>query len=239
MRIAICEDTPAEREILEQMLRQALDDARRDAELCLFETGDDMAAAIKRGEAWDICFLDIYLPKASGVELAEAVRAAHDQTVLVFTTTSTEHMADGFRVGAVHYLVKPFSQSDVDEALARALRLVDDTGRCIELIIDRIPSTVPLAELIFLESQNHSTLLHTAGRSLRSYMRLDELAPLLDERFLRCHRSYIVNMDHIAHATGNDFEMDTGALIPLRREERTALRQAYHRHTIEKIRGRN
>jgi DNA-binding LytR/AlgR family response regulator len=68
-------------------------------------------------------------------------------------------------------------------------------------------------------------------------MRLDELLSLIsDSRFLRCHRSFIVNLDHAAYVKDNDFVMKDGSLVPIRREGRAQIKELFEDYCFEKQR---
>ena len=182
MKIAICEDSREDLDTLQAMLHETLAYESIEAELCVYQDGETMLGALNSGEGWEVCFLDIYMPGVSGVELAEAIRAKSKNAVMVFTTSSPDHMADAYRVGAVHYLLKPFSQSDVDEALSRALRTAGHARRSIELVVDRVPRLILLSDILYAESQDHAVLLYTVAGAPRSYTRpvpytLPTLAP--------------------------------------------------------------
>lgn len=240
MRIAICDDSREDLDTLQPMLRAALAYASVEAELCVYRDGKAMLAALNAGETWALCFLDIYMPDVGGVQLAEAIRAENRETVIVFTTSSPGHMADAYRLGAVHYLLKPFAQSDVDEALARALRMAGQAQRTIELVVDRVLRPVLLSDILYVESQNHAILLHTVGGPLRCYTSLDDIQAMLkDSPFIRCHRGFLVNPAYISEVQDEDFKMEDGKLAPIRREGRAAIKQMYYDYCIRHARGRD
>ena len=237
MEIAICDDCGADRELLQGYLRQALSSRRVDGCLRAFASAEEMLAGMGDG-VFSVNFLDIYMQGMGGVELARRIARRDPKAAIVFTTTSPDHMAEGFQVGAVHYLLKPFTAQAVEEALERCLRLVGRSERYLELMVNRVPRRVLFSQLLYVESQNRYCEVHIAGSSLRAYMRLDQLQGQLDDpRFLRCHRSFLVNMDHIAGVLDFDFVLDNGVLLPIRREERLRIRSAFEDYCFGKTRG--
>lgn len=240
MKIAICEDSREDLNTLQTMLRDALAHASVDAELCVYRDGETMLAALEAGKTWEVSFLDIYMPGLGGVELAETIRAKNREVVIVFTTSSPDHMADAYRLGAVHYLLKPFAQSDVDEALDRALRTVGQAQRTLTLIVARESVKIRQADILYAESRDHATVLHTVNGTLRSYTSLDEIQDsMTNSNFLHCHRGYFVNPTHISEVGNDHFKMDNGDLVPIRREGRAAVKQTYHDYCLRHARGRD
>lgn len=239
MKIAICEDNIEELKALEAMLSEAFAKMHIDIEQATFTQEADMLAAIEGGETWTLCFLDIYIQGANGVKLAEAIKAANPEAVIVFTTSSPDFLLDGFRLGAVHYLLKPISQNDVDEAVKRALKIVEQDERSIQLMVGRAPRTIQTASIIYAESQNHVTQICTSEGILRSYIRLDEVQEMLTESsFLRCHRSYLVNMAYVEQVLEKDFLMGNDTVVPIRRDGRSAVKQAYYDYCVRHTRRR-
>ena len=151
MRIAVCDDLQQDREKLRDSLKDALAQRRIAGEVAMFNSGDSLLAQLSRGP-FDAYFLDIYMEGVSGVETAYRIRERYPEAVLVFTTTSLDHMAEGFDVGAVHYLVKPVAFQAVAEALDRCSRLMKKQEAYITLLVDRIEK--PVLDVYKRQSEN-------------------------------------------------------------------------------------
>ncbi|MDR1530673.1 MAG: LytTR family DNA-binding domain-containing protein [Clostridiales bacterium] len=236
MKIAICEDKQNERDALGDMLKAEIDRRRIAGEVVLFSSGEAMLKAM-RGETFPVNFLDIYMDKITGVEVASEIRSRDKEAAIVFTTSSRDHMTEGFDLGAVHYLLKPYTREAVEAALDRCLRVAGAAERFVELTANRENRKVFLAKIGWIESQDKSCVLRLPNESLRVYTRLDELLSLIsDSRFLRCHRSFAVNLDHAAYVKGNDFVMKDGSLVPIRREGRARIKELFEDYCFEKQR---
>ena len=236
LRIVVCEDSPAERGALHAMLEAALACRRIHGEVVCLSSGEEMLVHLA-DEVFPINFLDIYMNRVTGMEVARAIRARNEQAAVVFTTTSTEHLAEGYTVGALHYLIKPYESEAVDVALDRCLRMVNAGERFIEVTTGGEKRKLLLSHIQYAESQNKSCVITLREESLRVYLRMDELLSMLDDaRFLRCHKSFAVNLDCIARMDGPDFVMKNGCAIPVRREDRARMRVLYQNYNFEKIR---
>ena len=238
MLIAVCDDNAKDRARLIASIRTILDARRLAAELREFASGEVLLSAMDH-QRFSICFLDIFMGGISGVATARRIRAAAAPTAIVFTTSSPEYMADGFEVGAAHYLVKPFTQEAVETALDRCLLLVGEAERFVELTVDREPRRVLLSKLRWAESWGNVCTLHLEDAELNTWLSLEELSALLDDtRFLRCQRSYLVNLDHVSGLRGGNFVLTDGVLIPVSRDGRAAMKVRYEKYLFEKARRR-
>lgn len=237
MNIAICEDEGQARGQLQGQLKDLLADRRLEGQVVAFATAQETLQAMQR-QAFDIFFLDIYMSGMSGVELARRIQASKPDAPLVFVTNSPDFMAEGFLVGAVHYLVKPYSLSDLAVALDRCLRLVGHSQPYVEIRSNRMRRRILYRDLIFIETQSRTLALHTRRGDFVTYGRLsDFMDQLHDARFLRCHRSYAVNLDYVDHVKGYDFVLTDGALVPIRREARAAMKAAFEDHCFSRFRA--
>lgn len=140
----------------------------------------------------------------------------------------------------MHYLVKPYKKTDVRVALERCIKQVGKTERYIEIMVNREKRRILLSELIWAESKDKVCWLHLKSGEVRSYIQLDELQQLLcDPRFLRCHRSFLINMDLVNRVDKNCFYTIDDEQIPMRQAERASLRENYENYLFEKMRMRD
>ena len=124
------------------------------------------------------------------------------------------------------YLLKPLSLEKLSRVMDRVLQAFQAGTYAVRQRANVI--RIPLHEILYVESSNSKCLLHrTPDLSYTIYKRLDEIQQELgDQRFLRCHQSYLVNMDHIVQAD-SQFLLDSGDAVLIRQRDRKAIRQAY------------
>jgi two-component system LytT family response regulator len=173
----------------------------------------------------DLVFLDVQMPKLDGFEVLELVAGEPGAPAVIFCTAYDEYALRAFEVHAVDYLLKPFGRERLAEALGRArdrlalatARAQDATpaasatalaasargqGHFAERIVVRDGAQVhviPSEQVDYVEAQDDYVAVHAAGHSHLKHQTLSELSETLDpERFVRVHRSYLVNVDRIA-----------------------------------------
>lgn len=235
MRIAVCDDLRQDRELLRDYLKSALAQRQVAGDIEVFDSGNGLLEQLSR-DPFDACFLDIYMEGLSGVETAYRILEIQPETALVFITTSHDHMAEGFDVGAVHYLVKPVTSRMIELALDRCLKQVKTKEKYISLMVDRTERKVLLSDIRYIESRERQCLITTTSGVLTPYIRISDLEAMLDERFLRCHRSFLINMDKAEGLFPEGFLMVDGATIPVKRDKRAEFKQKFETYCFEKMR---
>lgn len=189
----------------------------------------DGAAAIAAIEALqpDLVFLDIQMPGASGIEVIE--RAQREPSV-IFTTAHEEYAMIAFELGAIDYLRKPFGKERFNRALERArpflaARIIERNQTTETPLVERLsyaeaesePLTrlfvrdraniIPLQvnDVVRFEADGDYVAVIANGRRHLVYVNLADLSSRLDnQRFVRVHRSHIVNLDRVAAMVPHD-----------------------------------
>ena len=232
MRIAVCDDEAEEREQIARTLRE-WDPLQR---VECFSDGTSLLAAARTGQPFGMVFLDIYLPKENGVDIARTLREVSPGTGIVFATTSREYAVDAFSLNALHYLVKPVTAEGVAEAFHRLAQLGDRERPVLTVTVGRDSYTVYLDDIIEMESIRHAVEITLAdGRVLKVWTPLAALEGMLDERFLKVTRGVVVNMDCIEQMGVDVCTLRNGTRQPITRSKRTAIRAAYNDYVFARL----
>lgn len=212
--ILVCDDLKEERANLIRMLRTY--EQEHDVELEV-ETASDGSELISmwRPDRWSVIFLDIYMPQLNGVEAARRLRKVDSQCEIVFVTTSRDHGMDGYELRALDYLTKPYSQQDVDGAMDWFLKKHSEKRRDLSVRTFEGWEDLKLSDISFIESSGHTCNIHLPGRTVSVRRSIDELSSELDSAFFRCHKSFLVNLGHVAEVSGKSFILDDGKIVPI------------------------
>ena len=138
MRIAIVDDLAAELALLKDRLEQQLHRRNVQADILEYESSETFLEAARKAP-FTAAFLDIYMDGMTGMEAAKKLRKTNTDCLLVFTTTSTDHALEGFQVRALHYLVKPFTEADIDALTDELLARIPQPDKYIKKIIIHAP----------------------------------------------------------------------------------------------------
>jgi two-component system LytT family response regulator len=213
---------------------------------CVGEAGDGLSAVrLIEAERPDLVFLDVQLPEISGLEV---LRRIGDAPHVVFTTAHGHYAVTAFELGALDYLLKPFGADRLAVALERVRRHlaapepVPAAERAGEVLVGRAPlrrifvrlggRIVPVStgDVERIEADGDYAALHAGGKRYLVQVPLAELEQRLDpEKFVRVHRSHIVNLEFVAALEPYDahrlmIEMSSGARVLASRSRTQALR---------------
>lgn len=214
IRCVVVDDEPLARKLLRSMLGEHSDvDVVAEC-----ESGDEAVAVLER-ERPDVVFLDIQMPKLSGLDVV-AHLGPESRTEVVFVTAFDRYAVDAFDLNAVDYLLKPFDEERLAETLDRVRRRLGSRGpgysdRLLALVerlgtreelLQRIAvrrgeriSLQPVDAIELFESEGKYVRLHTSdGEEHVIRETMIELVRRLDaKRFVRISRSSIINVDEI------------------------------------------
>ena len=226
MRIAVCDDSSFDRELISELLHPYFFKNSLPCEVTAYDSGINLQYDVEEGSWFDIVFLDIYMGDLLGIDVARRLRRLGFEGEIIFLTASADFAVDSYDVAAAGYLLKPVSVEKLYFFMDRIIQNFDENTyplRQRSMVI-----RIPYREILFVESSNSKCILHRdGGRSYVVYKRLSEIEhELQDGRFLRCHQSYLVNMDFI-QLTDKQFVLTTGDTVLIRQRDLKAIRQCY------------
>ena len=204
------------------------------AEEC--ENGFEGLKAIQHHQP-GLIFLDIQMPKINGFEMLELLD--HPPAV-IFTTAFDEYAMKAFEANAIDYLLKPFSQQRFNKAVEKFLSLQQSNARSIDALLDTASLSpaqserivvkngnkikiIPTREIWYIEAADDFVKIYTKEGYFLKNKTMSHLEKVLDPRyFVRCHRSYIVNIQEITRIVPYEKEsqiaiLRTGAKVPVSR----------------------
>ena len=226
MKIAVCEDRWDDLDALCTYLRNYCDEHSYTCDISSFGSGEAFLDAFTSG-CFDLIFLDIYLPGISGVDVARKIRESDRDCLLVFITTSKDFALDGFLVRASGYVVKPIDREKMASAMHACRHEFEKNSRIIEVPQSGENIPVSIADLLYVEVYDKESVFHMKRGDIRARLKLEAIEERLGGLpFLRCHRSYIVNMNYVDDMLENDFMMRNGSLVPIRVNGRREVRLA-------------
>lgn len=230
MRIAIVDDIEPERKVLGKRLESQLARLRLHGEISDYETGREFLLAAKKNP-FDLVFLDIYMKNENGVDTAKILRRFDTDCLLVFTTTSTDHALDGFRVRAIQYLVKPYTDKELAALFDEVMKRLPAPDQYIEVnaVVGGVVR-LRFQEILYAEHFQHQIHIHTvSGQTTVIRKTFREFTGLLEEGdcFFLCSRGLLVNLEHAEDFDGKDFILKNGQHLPVSRNLAQEARLAF------------
>lgn len=226
MRLAICDDNDLERELLHTLLQKYFSKTSVRCDFTLYDRGTNLYCDVMESVDYDIIFLDLFMGDSFGMRIAQKLRELSYRGKIIFCTVSADYAIESYNVFASGYILKPYSLDDIKRTLDRLL----PEYQCDTYQIKQKSRIVyiPLNEIMYVESDNTKCILHrTENREYNLYKKLVQIeAELNDMRFLRCHQSYLVNMNYVREA--NDvFTLHNGEKILIRKKSKKEIQQKF------------
>ena len=226
-RIAICDDSVMDAMFVQDILNSWAQS--RCVSICIerFPSAESFLFRYAEDKAWDILLLDIEMEAMDGVTLAKRVRQDNEAVQIVFITGFADYIAEGYEVSALHYLMKPVKQDKLYAVLDRAVTAIQKTERVILLPVGGEMLRLPVRQIQYVEAFSHTVAIITVIDTIQVKMPISEIEKMLGEGFVRCHRSYLVGLKHIARLSKTEVILDSGKALPLSRSAVAAVHKAF------------
>ena len=241
LKLAVCDD---DAQILKQLCEiiEAENKKSGDLSVTAFGSSTALLSALEEGAGFDLFILDILMPNLTGMELATAIRRTDEASQIVFLTSSPEFAVDSYEVDALGYILKPVSAEKLAAVLSKA-RLNMSRRRSDGLLLQQSGRlrTVPIFSVACVEAmRNKLTYYLCNGETLECYGTINEAAEKLcaDARFIRPHRSYIVNMEYIREFDGKGIRLvGAQSAVPVSRGSFQQLKERYIEYMVHMAGG--
>lgn len=224
MRIAICDDEALYREIIHERLLQDSICYDYEVEIWEYGSGTELLAAMEKGYHADVFFLDIQMPgDEDGIRVGRELRRRGEDGLIVYITGFIDYVQTGYEVRAFRYLLK----SQIAESLPKVLGDIrrELSGNSYFFQAGGESFRVDKRDILYLESRIRILRLVTTEREYSFYGSLEHAQRELGEAFLRCHRSFLVNMDRIQGYSGSEIVLEGDFAIPISRSYGKAVKQ--------------
>jgi len=172
----------------------------------------------------DILFLDIHMPKLSGLELLKSLK---NPPPTILTTAFSEYALDGFELDVVDYLLKPFSFERFLKSISKVKKQEinnpsDLSQPCLFIRNKGEIKKITISDIEYIEAKGDFTIICTNKSREVANISLQKLITTLSENFIRCHKSYIINLNCIEKIIGNHIVIKNNS-IPIGRTYKNRL----------------
>lgn len=218
IRVAIVDNELLFTTVLKKMSAKILEETSFTYEIDTYESAESLLEALSSA-SYDLFFLDILLDGMNGMELARKIRIKAEAANIVFITSSSDYAVESYEVAPLHYLVKPVTLVNMKEAFRRFFDARKDTARAETVLLKDTSNQkvlLPVSDIYYAEIMESKITLHTKDGSLFIRGRMDDLQKSLpSQHFYRCHRSFLVNFQHVTGSRRYDFIMRNDSFVPI------------------------
>lgn len=232
LNFVICDDNVNILEKLSASLENIFTKYNFDANVS-FKTDDveSLLLYLKNNKV-DVLFLDISLKGGkSGLDVAEYLRKKNKNTYLIFTTGHLEFAMMAYKFKTFDYIPKPFTSERLEETV---IRLFDDIKGLPKkyLKIDNKNTIIDENVIDFIKRDGMKLVFHTSFHDYDTYSSFNKLQNILPSHFLRCHKSYVVNLNNVKNVdfVENRIYFDKGVFCDIGPKYKKDLMEVFKNH---------
>ena len=214
MNIAVCDD---ENKILEE-IAAFIEKEFPGSRVEVFSDGQSFFTAVKSAsnDEPDLLLIDIDMPGMSGMEVAAALTEEKSRTLIVFVTAHDELVYDSFKYHPFAFVRKKYLEEELRGVLKDCQKEIDSRNK--QFIFQNASQTINLAqsEILYFEGQANYLAIHTTGDEYRMRSTMTAVEKELENcGFLRIHKGFLVDLEHVKILKSENLELDNGELLPI------------------------
>ncbi|MDE6852461.1 MAG: LytTR family DNA-binding domain-containing protein [Lachnospiraceae bacterium] len=223
MNVAIVEDEDTCRQELEDCLKQWENQNCTSIHTVCYQNGYDLL--FDEFHQMHLIFLDIDLPGISGMETARRLRESNYHGHIIFLTAYSEYAFQGYYVHAMDFLLKPV----VTEKIAHNLSKVEQELVPVYYMLQKGANIerIPFSAIIVFATQGHYLEIITAEHTYQQRISFKTILANLPKNFIQCHRTLIVNINHVTQVDGNTLQLTNNSIYPISKPYLQSLQDAF------------
>ena len=238
MNIAIVDDAQNEIDNLKSILMDYASIHQLDIKLNCFPSAEKLLADYRPFQ-YTVIFMDIYMEEMTGIQAAEHIRSVDSDTLLVFLTTSMEHMPDAFRCHAFDYIPKSAGSEQIFRVMDDILKKITVSVPRLTFSSDRKNYSIPYGDIVAIRTSDHYLeITERSGTTYHPRMTFSSVSELLasDNRFLQIIRGVLVNMDYIINFKDGSCYLEGDIHLPINVRNKQKIEQIWKNYVFNKIR---
>jgi len=223
-KIAVCDDEPKMLETHEKIIKKYLEENRIIADLQIYGSSEFLFHDINEGAYFDLLFLDIEMPRKTGMDIARSVRQISRETLVIFITSHNEYAIDSFELSVFRYIPKDQVKVKLVLALKEAMILLNVQKDQVYLI--HTPTQyekIPYKAIQYIQKDGKNSIITTENGEMapirKSLVRV--FGELNSDYFTYIDRGIIVNLYHVVKIEGLDVIIKGGIMLPISKKRVT------------------
>ena len=236
INIAICDDSREEIKIISSLVSKKIEGLNLDFKITSFNDGRDLIEHMNSAKQnFDIIFLDIYMKTSQGIEIAREIRAFDKSCKIIFITYSQDYAIDSYEVRAINYILKPINEDKFNDAVNMAIEELDKENKQIFVTNKKGSYRILYKDILYAESKARIVNIYLKSQEIITfYSKLEDFfKKLQDERYLKSHKSFIVNMDYILKIENNCIYIINNINIPISTGNMGEIRGMYFKYLLK------
>lgn len=237
LNIAIVDDSRDEQQIIHNAVCSWAESRNKKADISVYNNGELFIADLSE-HSFDIVLMDIYMEEINGIETAKVLREHSLETILIFMTTSQDHMAQAFPCHAFDYIIKPIDFARFNKTLDEALKILHENQPYLEIVFEKQKISILYSDLIYILSSSNYCIVTVKDNEYKIRTPFNELTAQFQgcRQFYVINRGIMVNLDNVQRIDNFDCVMTDNKAIPISRRKKIDFEQAFLDRQFEKRR---
>lgn len=231
MRIAICDDQQESLDLLELMLQRI----SRTEYIKKYSCTRQIMMDMEGGEEFDTIIMDIdWNQERNGIDFASEISFHYPHTKIIYLTGYNEEYSQKIFLKASNlsgYVTKPVNfeilKANIEKVWSEKQTEINQK---LLITCQNRPLTLWNKDIYYLESKGHKVVIHTKGQEYVCYEKLSEIHKRLENYFLSCHKSFLVNMEVISCLEHDKFILNDGCEVSISKKKYDEVRRIYFRY---------
>ena len=242
MNIAIVDDEPGEIETLSAVIKEYAALNKLDIRMDAFRSAEELLKDY-RPYAYTAIFMDVYMDRMDGVSAARKIFATDRHAIIIFLTSSDEHMPEAFSLHAYDYIGKPAKKERLFKVMDDVLQKVTEYSNTPKLsfMYDRREISIRYPDIVMVKTagRNYLEIMENTRKSYQTRLTFSEVSALLskDNRFLPVLRGILVNMDYIVSIDQEICELAGGIRLSINVRNAKELKTTWQNYKLDCIRS--
>lgn len=217
INIAVCEDKKETQLLIVDYIENILKNISIEYEIQKYLSGKELLESNLKDI--DVLFLDIKMEKINGMDTTRKIRKVGNEIEIIFITSLIDYVQEGYEVRAYRYLLKPIEFEELKKHMLTCIKDIEinkDSYITIKNKSNRYK--IYLNQIKYIEVQRKEMLIHTINKNFDIRYSLNKIEKELNlSRFIRCHKSFIVNLSHVENIKYNIAILESGEEVPISR----------------------
>lgn len=205
LNFVVCDDNKVILDRLVKMLENIFIKNDLDAKISFYTPSASKLQDYISNNITDVLILDIDLKsKYSGLEIAKQIRERNKNVYLIFSTAHLEYALMAYKLKTFDYLPKPITDERLEETILRIFEDVNESKNNTKFLkIGNSQVLVKEDDVKYIKRDGMKTIYYTTNKKYETYSSLNKIEESLPDNFVRCHKSYIVNVNNITNIESN------------------------------------
>ena len=206
--IAVFDDEKIIVEYVGELIKENLDD---NAKIYKYTKLEEFKGDCKKGilQKINAIYIDIKIDSLNGIQIAQKIQQENPKIKIIYMTAYSQYSEAIFKTKPTYLLLKPIKKEQIKKSLERALQEEKQNKNIKTFNIKGKIFNIEVEKIKYIESNKRVVIIYEEDLKRRIYGKLDEIEEMLSSNFVRCHQSYIVNLEHVRELNTHEFVLHT------------------------------